>query len=97
MPRSTLSRHLSSACRERLGNHYRTSLLRAAFISEVVTIKRAPPRIGAPSTSPRIAPIPGPPEWDDDLGVTVLDEELFTGDPVVQTELARKLDQRAGW
>ena len=61
------------------------------------TVQRILDHIGEPATPPRIAPARGPPSWDDDSGAIFLDEERFTGDPLVQPEPAYEFDQRVSW
>jgi len=69
-----------------------------AFITEATPVQRILEHIGEPATAPRIAPARGPPSWEEDgSGTPFLDEERFTGDPLVQPEAAYEFDQRVSW
>ena len=58
-----------------------------AFVTATAQVQRILKHIGEPSTPPRIAPARGPPLWEeDDCEAIFLDEERFTGDPLVQPE-----------
>jgi len=74
-----------------------TEMRIVAFITDASPVQRILDHIGEPATPPRIAPARGPPSWDDDSGAIFLDEERFTGDPLVQPEPAYEFDQRVNW
>jgi hypothetical protein len=78
--------------------HCGTEMRIVAFITEAAPVQRILSHIGEPPTPPRIAPARGPPSWEEDhSGTIILDEERFTGDPLVQPEPAYQFDQRVNW
>jgi hypothetical protein len=69
-----------------------------AFITEAAPVQRILRQIGEPATPAPIAPVRGPPPWEDEQsGVVFLDEERFRGDPVAQPEPEYDFDQRLSW
>jgi hypothetical protein len=75
-----------------------TEMRIVAFITEAAPVQRILNHIDEPATPPRIAPARGPPLWEeDDSGITSLDEERFSGDPLAQPEPEYEFDQRVTW
>ena len=75
-----------------------TEMRIVAFITEAAPVQRILNHIDEPATPPRIAPARGPPPWEeDDSGITSLDEERFSGDPLAQPEPEYEFDQRVTW
>ena len=69
-----------------------------AFLTEAAPVQRILRQIGEPATPAPIAPVRGPPPWEDEQsGVVFLDEERFRGDPVAQPEPEYDFDQRLSW
>ena len=69
-----------------------------AFITEAPTVQRILDHIGEPAMPPRIAPVRGPPSWEqDDSGHIFLDQDRFPGDPLAQPEPDYEFDQRVTW
>jgi hypothetical protein len=75
-----------------------TQMRIVAFITETSTVQRTLDHFGEPATPPRIAPARGPPSWEEGQSETIfLDEERFSGDPLVQPAPEYEFDQRLSW